>query len=177
MSRAVIMADQARTRLSLGSEVMRLQQPDKDRESRFNYSLSARTPLKSINKHRFHGELFLMSVPDNEPRPRSVDIRQNYLGGFVAISYSFVYLFRYNLSIGNGIWRATTKSNIQSQAEERSIYIGSTLQKISLDYAFNDWIEASIQTTTYYRYEHKKLDWAYGLSVNINLDQLGSVLE
>lgn len=168
-SLGIVMPSTARTRITIGTEAMRLQQADKDRESRANFFLSARTPLKEFNNHSLYGGLFIMSAPDSQSKSRSVDIKQSYLGNFASLSYSYVYLFRYNLTLGGGFLRSTTKSYIQEQSEERSINLGCIFQKMSLDYAFNDWVETSIHTSIYYRYERTLIDWSYGISLNINL--------
>ncbi|NRA44352.1 MAG: hypothetical protein HRU09_05285 [Oligoflexales bacterium] len=158
-----------RTRVTFGSEAIRIQETDKDRESRSNYFLGSRTPLMVLDRQSVYGNLYLMYAPDNQAKSRSVDIRQSFLGIFPAISYSFTHLFRYNLTIGSGLWRSTTNSSIQTETEERSVNVGCVFQKISLDYAFNSWIETAIHSSLYYRYERSLLDWSYGISLNINL--------
>ena len=169
-SLGIIMPTNPRTRVSLGSEAIRLQQADKDRESRASYFLSARMPFKVFKRHKLYGGLYLMSSPDNKTKSRSVDIRQSYLGSFASVSYSYVYLFRYNLTAGGGLLRGTTISSIQGSSEERSINLGCAFQKISLDYAFNDWVEVATHISIYYRYERSLIDWSYGLSFNVNLN-------
>ena len=159
-----------RTRITFGSEAMRLQQTDKDRESRSSFFLATRMPFLNFDKQSLHGSLSIMWAPDSQKKSRSVDIRQSFLGFFPALSYSYTHLFRYNLSWGAGLWYSTTKASIQATQEERNTSLGCLFQKLSLDYAFNDWIETAIHTSIYYRYERALLDWSYGLSFNINLN-------
>ena len=145
---------------------LRLQRPTRAFEGRAAYNLSGHLPVGSP---WLRADLWLILAPDSIKKSRSVDIRQHYYGGFSGVSFTYVYLFRYCISMAPGVWQQVTKGEVLNETFRHSKNVGALLIRSSLDYAPSSLIELSLTLSLFRRQSLNLWDWSYGFGINFNI--------
>lgn len=154
---------------------LRLQDVTRDYVGRPAYNLSLHLPLSvlylpsSFWQEGLRADLWCMIAPDLVRKSRMVDIRQDYYGIFSGLSWSYVRLFRYSLSLAPGVWMQETKGKVLEHSLNYRQYVSALMFRSAVDYAPSDWLEFSLSLSSFRRFSPDLWDWSYGFGVNINV--------
>ncbi len=144
-----------------GIEFLYVQGPAFDRQDRYSFFMSFHHFFESY----LRGEAYLFISPDGRKKSGDVGVYEDFYSLVPALAGAYTYLFRYTCSVGPLFMLGNTTYELKSKKKSFSFYETGVIARLGLEYAFNDFLELNGAFGYQYRFEQKKLDYMYGLSL------------